>query len=107
MPRALITGITGQDGSYLSEQLLGAGYEVVGMVRAPVAIDGVRTIGGDLADAASLRAAVLETQPDELYHLAAPTFVPASWKDPAGTLALVAGATATLLQAARPRRELR
>jgi GDPmannose 4,6-dehydratase len=61
----------------------------------------VATVRGDLADAASLRAAVLETAPDELYHLAAPTFVPASWKDPAGTLALVAGATATLLQAAR------
>jgi GDPmannose 4,6-dehydratase len=72
------------------------------MVRSPDArSDGVRTVHGDLADPASLRAAVLETAPDELYHLAAPTFVPASWKDPAGTLALVAGATATLLQAAR------
>lgn len=101
MPRALLTGITGQDGSYLSELLLGDGYEVVGMVRRPAALDGVRTVHGDLADPDSLRAAVLETEPDELYHLAAPTFVPASWKDPAGTLALVAGATATLLQAAR------
>ena len=101
MPRALITGITGQDGSYLAQLLLGEGYEVLGMVRTPVSIDGVRTVRGDLADPASLRAAVLETEPDELYHLAAPTFVPASWKDPAGTLALVAGATATLLMAAR------
>jgi len=101
VPRALVTGITGQDGSYLSELLLGEGYEVVGMVRAPVALDRVRTVHGDLADPDSLRAAVLETDPDQLYHLAAPTFVPASWKDPAGTLALVAGATATLLQAAR------
>ncbi len=101
VPRALITGITGQDGSYLRELLLAQGYEVVGMVRAPVAIDGAGTVHGDLADPASLRAAVLETEPDELYHLAAPTFVPASWKDPAGTLALVAGATATLLAAAR------
>jgi GDPmannose 4,6-dehydratase len=58
-------------------------------------------VSGDLADAESLRAAVLDTVPDELYHLAAPTFVPASWKDPAGTLAVVAGATATLLQATR------
>ncbi|MEA2139356.1 MAG: GDPmannose 4,6-dehydratase [Solirubrobacteraceae bacterium] len=72
------------------------------MVRSPHApIDGVRTVHGDLADADSLRAAVLETAPDELYHLAAPTFVPASWKDPAATLALVAGATATLLKAAQ------
>ena len=100
MPRALITGITGQDGSYLCDALLADGYDVVGMVRAPVRIEGVRTVHGDLADPASLRAAVLETAPDELYHLAAPTFVPASWKDPAGTLGLVAGATATLLQAA-------
>ncbi|HUR86486.1 MAG TPA: GDP-mannose 4,6-dehydratase [Solirubrobacteraceae bacterium] len=101
MPRALITGMTGQDGSYLTELLLAEGYDVVGMVRAPVSIDGVSTIHGDLGDPASLRAAVLESEPDELYHLAAPTFVPASWKDPAGTLALVAGATATLLCAAR------
>jgi GDPmannose 4,6-dehydratase len=100
VPRALITGITGQDGSYLSEALLADGYEVVGMVRAPVRIEGVQTVLGDLADPASLRTAVLDSAPDELYHLAAPTFVPASWKDPAGTLALVAGSTATLLQAA-------
>jgi len=102
MPRALITGITGQDGSYLLDLLRHHDYEVVGLVRegsqAPV---GVASVRGDLGDADSLRAAVLETAPDELYHLAAPTFVPASWKDPAGTLALVAGATATLLQAAR------
>lgn len=101
MPRALITGVTGQDGWYLSQLLLGEGYDVVGMVRAPVELEGARTVHGDLGDPDSLRAAVLETAPDELYHLGAPTFVPASWKDPAGTLALVAGATATLLQAAR------
>ncbi|MDX6718098.1 MAG: GDPmannose 4,6-dehydratase [Solirubrobacteraceae bacterium] len=101
IPRALITGITGQDGSYLAELLLERGYEVVGMVRSKdTRVDGVRTVQGDLAHGESLRAAVLETAPDELYHLAAPTFVPASWKDPATTLALVAGATGTLLQAA-------
>jgi len=102
MPRALITGITGQDGSYLLDLLRHHDYEVVGLVReGSQAPAGVASVRGDLGDAASLRAAVLETAPDELYHLAAPTFVPASWKDPAGTLALVAGATATLLQAAR------
>ena len=102
MPRALITGITGQDGSYLLDLLRHHDYEVVGLVReGSQAPAGVASVRGDLGDAASLRAAVLETVPDELYHLAAPTFVPASWKDPAGTLALVAGATATLLQAAR------
>jgi GDPmannose 4,6-dehydratase len=102
IPRALVTGITGQDGSYLAEQLLEQGYEVVGMARSEgVSIAGVAIVHGDLADPASLRAAVLESAPDELYHLAAPTFVPASWKDPAATMALVAGATGTLLKAAR------
>jgi GDPmannose 4,6-dehydratase len=70
-------------------------------------IDGVRTVQGDLARAESLRAAVLDTAPDELYHLAAPTFVPASWKDPATTLAHVAGATGTLLQAANEAGDVR
>jgi GDPmannose 4,6-dehydratase len=108
IPRALVTGITGQDGSYLSELLLDRGYDVVGMVRSEgTRIDGVSLVHGDLADPASLRAAVLDTQPDELYHLAAPTFVPASWKDPAQTLALVAGATATLLNAAREAGDVR
>lgn len=103
MPRALITGITGQDGSYLADWLLEHDYEVVGLVRRdpPQPRDGVRYVLGDLTDARSLRTAVLETAPDELYHLAAPTFVPASWEDPAGTLLAVAGATATLLAAAR------
>ena len=102
VPRALITGISGQDGSYLADRLLEAGYEVVGLVRPGAARRaGVRYVHGDLADRASLRAAVLDTAPDELYHLAAPTFVPASWEDPAGTLELIGGATATLLAAAR------
>jgi GDPmannose 4,6-dehydratase len=70
-------------------------------------IDGVRTVHGDLARPESLRAAVLDTAPDELYHLAAPTFVPASWKDPAATLALVGGASATLLQAANEAGDVR
>ncbi|HVF79568.1 MAG TPA: GDP-mannose 4,6-dehydratase [Solirubrobacteraceae bacterium] len=104
MPRALITGITGQDGSYLAELLLAKDYEVVGLVRSEskaAAPAGVRTVLGDLADRDALRAAVLDTTPDELYHLASPTLVPASWKDPAHTLEVVAGATATLLQATR------
>lgn len=101
MARALITGITGQDGGYLCELLLEAGYEVVGLVRPGSCVPaGAVPREGDLGDPRSLREAVLDVAPDELYHLAAPTFVPASWEDPAGTLALVAGATATLLQAA-------
>jgi GDPmannose 4,6-dehydratase len=102
VPRALITGITGQDGFYLSRWLVEHDYEVVGLVRRdpPVPCDDVRYLHGDLADTGSLRAAVLATSPDELYHLAAPTFVPDSWQDPTGTLQVVAGATATLLAAA-------
>ncbi|MBA3327825.1 MAG: GDP-mannose 4,6-dehydratase [Solirubrobacterales bacterium] len=101
MRRALVTGITGQDGSYLTEWLCARGYEVIGMVRTEgTPPDGVRYVRGDLLDPASLRAAVLDARPDELYHLAAPTFVPASWEDPAGTMQAIAGATATLLAAA-------
>jgi GDPmannose 4,6-dehydratase len=102
--RALITGLTGQDGSFLAEQLLADGYDVVGVVRntresgdAKHLSDKVDLITGDLLDPASLEAAVKTVIPDELYHLAAPTFVPASWEDPARTMAAIAGATATLL----------
>jgi len=107
--RALITGIGGQDGSYLAQQLLEEGYEVVGMVRPPVERElpllgrdapRIRQVPGDLADHASLRAVVAEVAPDELYHLAAPTFVPASWADPGAVLHEIAGATAALLSAA-------
>lgn len=87
---AFITGITGQDGSYLSELLLAKRYEVHGLVlacdtdgvkRLPTR-DRVSLITGDLADAASIRCAIEESQPDEIYNLAAPTFVPSSAKDP-------------------------
>jgi GDPmannose 4,6-dehydratase len=100
--RALVTGITGQDGSYLAELLLARGREVVGMARdtAAVTTAGVALVAGDLRDPTSLRRALAEVVPHELFHLAAPTFVPASWEDPAGTLAEIAGATATLLAAA-------
>lgn len=108
--RALITGIGGQDGSYLAEQLLEEGYEVVGMVReapsAPqpnlVAIrDAVELVQGELLEPSSLRSVVARAAPDELYHLAAPTFVPASWADPTEAIVAIAGATATLLGLAR------
>jgi GDPmannose 4,6-dehydratase len=110
--RALITGIGGQDGSYLAELLLDKGYEVVGMVRPPLGaprpnLEAVRShitlLQGDLREAASLRAVVAQAEPDELYHLAAPSFVPASWDDPAETVNAIAGATATLLADARER----
>jgi GDPmannose 4,6-dehydratase len=108
--RALITGITGQDGSFLAELLLGEGYDVSGMHRGgPDASLGasehlrgrIEPIGGDLFDHASLRAAIERVRPRELYHLAAPSFVPASWEHPAQTLAAIAGATVALLEAVR------
>ncbi len=88
------------------------GYEVVGMVREPIDdafpnLDGVRDqltlITGELLDAGSLRRVVETADPDELYHLAAPTFVPASWEDPAEAIRAIAGATGTLLALARER----
>jgi GDPmannose 4,6-dehydratase len=100
--RALITGITGQDGSYLAELLRARDYEVIGMVRRDDPPPrGVATVAADLLDPPSLRAAIEATRPHELYHFAAPTFVPDSWEDPTETLAAIAGATATLLAAAR------
>lgn len=105
--RALITGVGGQDGSYLAERLVAAGHEVVGLVRpgagAPdnlaAVAEAVRYVTGDLADPNSLRRAVDEVRPDVLYHLAAPTFVPHSWVDPTATLAAIAGGTGSLLAA--------
>jgi GDPmannose 4,6-dehydratase len=108
--RALITGVAGQDGSYLAELLLGRGYEVAGTVRPgrqQAAGERLRAVGdrltlieADLMDPPSLRRVLSETAPDELYHLAAPTFVPASWKDPTETLEAIATGTAALLAGA-------
>jgi GDPmannose 4,6-dehydratase len=110
--RALITGLTGQDGSFLAESLLDDGYEVTGLIH-PAPVDGSRlglaahlegrvaVIEGDLLSPESLRAPVAELQPHELFHLAAPTFVPDSWLHPARTAAAIVVATATLLEAVR------
>jgi GDPmannose 4,6-dehydratase len=106
--RTLITGIAGQDGSYLAELLLARGDELTGLDRpeayASPNLDAVRgsfsTVDGDLRDPASLKRAIAEARPDEIYHLAAPTFVPDSWNDPTQTLAMIAGATGTVLAAA-------
>jgi GDPmannose 4,6-dehydratase len=106
--RALITGITGQDGSFLTELLLERGYDVTGMVRGgPDAAlglaehlrDRVTVIEGDLLNAASVTEAIARAGADEIYHLAAPTFVPDSWRTPRETIAAIAGATATVLEA--------
>jgi len=103
VPRALVTGVSGQDGSYLAALLVERGYEVVGLVRGSGGElpDGVSALTGDLLAPPTLRAAVHDARPDELYHLAAPTFVPDSWEDPTETVAAIATATATLLAAAR------
>src|SRR6187455_728604 len=89
--RALVTGITGQDGSYLAELLLGKGYEVTGMVRrlsAPNSwriehlLDRITLRPADLLDQLSLIRVVQDVKPHELYNLAAMSFVPASWDQP-------------------------
>jgi GDPmannose 4,6-dehydratase len=108
--RALVTGVGGQDGSYLAELLVAKGYDVTGVVRDPVdrdrqALAGVRDalsfVEGDLLEPRTLVDALSAVRPHELYHLAAPTFVPSSWEDPTEVLDAIAGATATLLSAAR------
>src|ERR1700733_15196725 len=105
MRRALITGITGQDGSFLAELLLEQGYEVTGLVRG--AAD--RSLGCseplreslslrwcDLLDVEGVREALSEIQPHELYHLASPSFVPRSWEQPAQTMRAIVGSNAAL-----------
>ncbi|MET0603426.1 MAG: GDP-mannose 4,6-dehydratase [Baekduia sp.] len=108
--RALITGISGQDGSYLAELLVAKGYDVTGVVRDPEdrelpnlagVRDRVALVGGDLLEPATLVDALGAVRPHELFHLAAPTFVPTSWEDPAAILDAIGGATAALLGAAR------
>ena len=108
--RALITGLTGQDGSFLAESLLDDDYEITGLVHADAGSDlglaeplrgRLNIVAGDLLVPDSLRAAVEKVQPDELFHLAAPTFVPESWRHPAQTMSAIVVATATLLEAVR------
>ncbi len=91
MPRALITGITGQDGSYLSEHLLKKGYDVYGMIRGQAnpkrmhlerTLPDVHIVDGDLLDQASLMNVIQKVKPDEVYNLAAISFVMLSWNQP-------------------------
>ncbi len=91
MVKALITGITGQDGSYLAEFLLDKGYEVYGMLRRSSVEnlerinhikDNIKFVQSDLLDQLSIIDAIKESQPDEIYNLAAMSFVPTSWKQP-------------------------
>lgn len=104
MPRALVTGITGQDGSYLAEQLAAAGTEVWGLTRTghlPPALAFARPAPADIRDQAALEAALRAAQPDEVYHLAAQSSVAASWDDPAATGDVTGLGTVRLLEAVR------
>jgi GDPmannose 4,6-dehydratase len=111
MPRkALITGITGQDGSYLAELLLDKGYQVSGLVRRSssvnldrlaACIDRIQLISGDLLDQNSLAAAIQQSEPDEIYNLAAQSFVATSWRQADLTGQFTALGVTRLLEAAR------
>jgi GDPmannose 4,6-dehydratase len=108
--RALITGIGGQDGSYLAELLLSKGYEVHGMMRrgSTSSLDRIAHIASDVAmhaadlhDAASLNRAIRDSRPDEVYNLAGTSFVGSSWLDPVTTADLTATGAIRLLDALR------
>lgn len=108
--RALITGITGQDGSYLAEFLLTKGYKVYGLVRRSSTVnferiehiqDRIELVQGDLLDENSLLAALNAAEPDEVYNLAAQSFVPTSWQQPILTGEYTALGVTRLLEAIR------
>jgi len=107
---AFITGITGQDGSYLAELLLSKGYQVYGLTRRTSTpnhdrikniINKITLIPGDLLDQHSLTHAIKETQPDEVYNLGAQSFVPASWSQPVLTGEFTALGVTRVLEAIR------
>lgn len=109
-PKALITGITGQDGSYLAEFLLSKGYDVIGMVRRTSTVnfariqhiqDDVELVSGDLLDQGSLIAMLRDHRPQEIYNLAAQSFVPASWNQPVFTGGVTGLGVTRMLEAVR------
>ena len=110
MPTALITGITGQDGSYLAELLLKKGYRVIGVARRSSTVntqriqnilDDITIVQGDLQDQGSLLSFLEEYQPTEVYNLAAQSFVPTSWNQPSLTGDVTALGVTRLLEAIR------
>ena len=110
MPSALITGITGQDGSYLAEFLLAKGYRVVGVVRRTShdsyerighLLDRVEIVPADLLDQHSLTSVIRDVRPDEVYNLAAQSFVPTSWTQPVLTGEFTALGVTRILEALR------
>jgi len=107
---AVITGVTGQDGSYLAELLLGKGYEVIGIVRRTShdsyerighLLDRVHIVAADLLDQHSLTTVIRDAKPDEVYNLAAQSFVPTSWTQPVLTGEFTALGVTRLLEAIR------
>ena len=110
MPRALITGITGQDGSYLAEFLLGKGYQVYGLVRRTShhsferiehLLERITIVTADLLDQHSLTVVMQDVRPDEVYNLAAQSYVPASWTQPVLTGEFTALGVTRMLEALR------
>jgi GDPmannose 4,6-dehydratase len=110
MPTALITGITGQDGSYLAELLLTKGYRVIGVARRSSTVtneriehllDDITVVQGDLHDQGSLLSLLEEYQPSEVYNLAAQSFVPTSWNQPALTGDITALGVTRILESIR------
>ena len=107
---ALITGVTGQDGSYLAEMLLAEGYRVVGMTRRTSTdvherirhiVDDIEFVSGDLLDQSSITTIVADVRPDEIYNLAAQSFVPASFSQPVLTGEFTALGVTRVLEAIR------
>ena len=107
---ALITGITGQDGSFLAEFLLAKGYRVVGMTRRSSTdvheriqhiVDDITIVSGDLLDQSSMTSIVADVRPDEIYNLAAQSFVPTSWQQPVLTGEFTALGVTRVLEAIR------
>ena len=110
MPKALITGVTGQDGSYLAELLLSKGYEVVGVVRRTShhsyeriehLLSRIEVVAADLLDQHSLTVVLQDTRPDEVYNLAAQSYVPTSWTQPVLTGEFTALGVTRILEAVR------
>ncbi|MBN1121461.1 MAG: GDP-mannose 4,6-dehydratase [Anaerolineae bacterium] len=110
MPKALITGITGQDGSYLAEFLLKKGYEVIGLVRRTSTVnferighiqDDLTLVSGDMLDQTSLHNIIADHRPDEVYNLAAQSFVGTSWEQPVFTGQVTAIGVTRILDAIR------
>ena len=110
MPKAVITGITGQDGSYLAELLLAKGYDVVGVVRRTShhsyeriehLLDRIAIVPADLLDQHPLTMVIQDAQPDEVYNLAAQSYVPTSWSQPVLTGEFTALGVTRILEAIR------